>query len=122
MAKKLHAAKKSASAPAKVRKPIHHEYGELLLMAEFSGALDAWTEQLRMKRHQDGRVTLSSVGREVLASGRQGRRLIPQDDDAVITLAPGEIDDALSWLSGREWDKKSGFEDAKREIVTALES
>ena len=95
-------------------------YGECLLVAEFSGAPDAWFEQLRLKRHRDGSVTLSSVGREVLANGREGRRLLPVNDDAVITVSPGNIDEALSWLSDREWDGKPGFESAKREIVAAL--
>jgi len=95
-------------------------YGECLLVAEFSGALDVWFEQLRLKRYPDGSVTLSSVGREVLANGREGRRLLPVNDDAVITVSPGNIDEALSWLSDREWDRKPGFESAKREIVTVL--
>ena len=46
--------------------------------------------------------------------------MLPVNDDAVITVSPGNIDEALSWLSDREWDGKPGFESAKREIVAAL--
>jgi hypothetical protein len=96
-------------------------YGECVLVAEFAGALDAWYERLHLKRNLDGSITLSRVGREVLANGREGRRLLPvNDDDAVITVSSGNIDEALSWLSYRGWDRKPGFGSAKRQIVAAL--
>jgi hypothetical protein len=85
-----------------------------VLGAEFIGALDSWYEELRLKRHTDGSITLSTVGREVLANGREGKKLVPIDDDAVITLSPGNIHEALSWLSARGWEGKPGFQSAKR--------
>lgn len=123
--------KKASAAGVAVRKSKRQDakpdqdaatrrFGELLLVAEFSGPIDSWTLELRLKLRPDGTITLSSVGNEVLASGREGKRLVPYDDDAVITLSPGETSDALSWLSGQGWDEKPGFEDARRQIMAAL--
>ena len=49
-----------------------------------------------------------------------GGDLVPHDDDAEITLEPGDIEAAREWLESREWHVKPGYEGAWREIVRAL--
>ncbi len=49
-----------------------------------------------------------------------GGDLVPHDDDAEITLEPGDIEAAREWLESRKWHLKPGYEGAWLEIVRAL--
>ena len=60
---------------------------EILLSAEFSGAVDVWTEWLCMQQHRNGKITLSSRGHEYLAEAAEY-----VDEDGNENL-PSEIDD-----------------------------
>jgi len=125
-----------------------HDGPEILLVAEFSGALDAWPEHLCIERNADDTITLSSRSRAIIAdishytdddgevilpeaiNGQRvfghdseyvvGEDLIPIDDEAEITLAVGEEAEAKTWLAERGWDKKAGYKDAWERIAAAL--
>jgi hypothetical protein len=110
---------------------------EILASMQFSGVLDAWTEALCLERHADGTITLSSRSHEVLAEDTAfwgedgelhlpaeihgekvvgtegdyviGEKLLPHDDDAMITIDADEYEDALFWLEQRGWDRHQDF-------------
>jgi hypothetical protein len=121
---------------------------EILLMAEFSGILDAWSEFLCIERNADGTVTLSSRSHPALAEVAKfmddegevhlpeaidgvrvggyegdyvvGEDLLPNGDEAEITLPVGAETEAKEWLAERGWDKKEGYETAWRQISSVL--
>jgi hypothetical protein len=49
-----------------------------------------------------------------------GGELVPQDDDAELTLEPGDVKKAREWLELRDWHTKPGFSEAWEEIRQAL--
>jgi hypothetical protein len=139
----------AAVASRRVREGKKSRYGRLILIGEFSGLLDVFSEHLYLKRNRDGTLTMSSLGYEVLGEANEyvdegGRltlpkriggkhvfgtegdyvvgKLVPKDDDAIITLSAGAILDARSWLSARGWNSQPGFNDAWQEIMSALKS
>jgi hypothetical protein len=116
-------ASEAAVAARRVREEKKFPYGRLILIGEFSGLLDVFSERLYLKRNRNGTLTMSSLGYEVLAdvneyadeeggltvpkriggkyvSGTEGGyvvgKLAPKDDDATITLSAGAILDARS--------------------------
>ena len=54
---------------------------EILLMAEFDGAIDTWSEFLCIQRNDDGTITLSSRSRPILAEVSAY-----EDDEGKVTL------------------------------------
>jgi hypothetical protein len=130
------------------KKTEEHDGPEILLVAEFSGALDAWPEHLCIERNTDGTITLSSRSRAIIGEVSQymdddgevilpeaidgqrvfgydgeyviGEELLPVDDEAEITLTVGAEADAKKWLAERGWNKKEGFETAWKQIAAAL--
>jgi hypothetical protein len=123
---------------------------EILISAEFSGALDIWTEYLCVQRHRNGSITLSSRSSEILAeacdyqdedgnedlpaliNGKKvcciagdyvlGEELLPHDDDAIVTVARGGTKEAKSWLAERGWQKKKGYDQVWARIEGMLTS
>ena len=121
---------------------------EILLMAEFDGAIDTWSEFLCIQRNDGGTITLSSRSRPILAEvsayedddgkvtlpetidGERvdgceggyvvGEELLLVDDEAEITLPAGSLGDAEAWLAGRGWDKNADYQTAWLGIATAL--
>jgi len=121
---------------------------EVILIAEFSGAHDAWVEHLCIERNADGTISLSSRSHAALAEVADfvddeggvrlpeavdgvrvggyegnyvvGEDLLTHDDEAEITLPVGAEAEAKSWLADRGWDKKAGFDAAWKQIAAAL--
>jgi hypothetical protein len=65
-----------------------------------------------------------SVGGK-LVTGRdgdaiQGEKLVPHDDDAIVTFRQGEFEDALRWLEDRGWARAPNFEAMTKQIKDAL--
>jgi hypothetical protein len=112
----------------KTRKKTARQY-QVLLSGEFWGAHDLWTEYLCMERNKDGSITLTSRSRQFLAeAGRYkergglpatirrkevwgydgdyvvGRRLLPDDGDAELTVFQNQFDVAARWLIARKWE------------------
>ncbi len=101
-----------------------------------------------METRRDGSITLSSRAREILAEAGEyvdedgeehlprtiagakvwgiageyvlGEALVPVDDDAVLSVAPGDEDHAAAWLRAREFHRQPGFERAWAQIRAHL--
>jgi hypothetical protein len=125
-----------------------HTGPEILLVAEFSGMLDAWPEHLCIEKNADGTITLSSRSHPVLAEVGKfmddegevhlpeaidgvrvggyegdyvvGEDLVPHGDEAEITLSVGQEQEAEAWLRDHGWEKKGGYDEAWRRIQWAL--
>ena len=129
---------RASETKTSVNARVKREYGTCLMGGEFSGAVDAWGEYLYMKQRRDGTVTLSSLGHEILAESREyedeegeiaslpkeiggkpvldafgeyvlGVEFVPIDDEAVITLSRGGLDEALTWLKEHGWASQKRF-------------
>ena len=48
-----------------------------------------------------------------------GESLVPHDDDAQITVGPGDADKALEWLRTRGWNVAKDFDQAWARILQA---
>jgi hypothetical protein len=128
----------------KTRKKTAQHF-DVLLEGEFYGFVDSWTEYLCMERNKDGSITLTSRAHEILAEGGRykkrgwlpatigrkevagydgdyvvGRRLLPHDGDAELTVSQNQFDVAARWLISRKWDTQAEFGEAWARIRSAL--
>jgi hypothetical protein len=121
---------------------------QVLAEAEFNGAVDCWTEFLCLQENPDATVTLSSCSRTVLAEAHDfsneegemelpehingervwgidgdfvvGEQLVPHNDDAVIILSRGDVEEARAWLEERGWHDRAQFPAAWAVIEEAM--
>jgi hypothetical protein len=91
-------------------------YEWLAEASEYAVENDSGDIEYRLPASIDGKEVVGIEDGEYVIGGD----LVPQDDDAEISLEPGEIEEAREWLEGREWHLKPGFEGAWREIRTML--
>ena len=61
----------------------------------------------------DGQTVAGIEGGEYVIGGS----LVPHDGDSELTLDPGDLELARSWLQQHEWHYQPGFEEAWGEIV-----
>ncbi|MBP0465884.1 hypothetical protein J5Y09_18300 [Roseomonas sp. PWR1] len=123
----------------------------IIATGEFSGAIDAWPEYLRLYRLPGGGIELASMGNAVIGEpgdfGEQDEEtgewalpdeiddqrvflqgdlvvseaLVPANDDAVAEFAPGEVEDALQWLRDYGWGGGKDWPRIERAVRAALE-
>jgi hypothetical protein len=130
----------------KIRKRAAQKF-DVLLKGEFYGSVDFWTEYLCLARNADGGITLSSRSREILAEAASykergrlpwtirrkhvwgfdgdyvvGKKLLPNDGTAELTVLQDQFDVAVGWLMRRRWHRQAQFGEAWAQIRTALYS